>query len=220
MILGSHSNACLHHSFFYVVSSILILLIKYSSLSSKSDSIFLCALLSTLNFWFLCQSISSTALLKIALFYFCLLNFLCFTGFFMRSLEWPTFRILRTKVSQYLSFFWLISRAMDETCGFGLTLWLVWISFSCLASDFTHIIVSIWWCGFYSFYPDVTRTFGICPSSFFIRMFYYTFVNRLRNIHAIKHIISLCLSNKLTVKFLHMRSLAPTIGHTIQKHFI
>ena len=60
---------------------------------------------------------------------------------------------------------------------------------------------------------------GIRTSSFLIRRFYYTFVNRFRNLHAFKHINIPCKSHRLAVKSLHTRLLDPTIGHTIQQIF-
>ena len=58
--------------------------------------------------------------------------------------------------------------------------------FSVLTSSLTHRRVSMRQGGFSSFFPAVSRTGIIWPSIFFIRRFYYTFMNRFSNIHAIK----------------------------------
>ena len=60
----------------------------------------------------------------------------------------PTFRILRTKVSQEHAFILWITRAMDEACGLGPILPMVYISFPALVIYINHIGVSILWGGF------------------------------------------------------------------------
>ena len=75
---------------FFSVSSRLIFLIWYNSFLSKSGSIFSCAPFSELTFWFSCKSISSTALLKIVLLSYCLLNFFLFVV----SLPWSLVDVL------------------------------------------------------------------------------------------------------------------------------
>ena len=97
--------------------------------------------------------------------------------------------------------------------GFGITLRVVYIYFSELASTLTHLGVSMLRNGFYSLLSDLTITGGICPSRFFIRRLYYNFIYRLHNVHALKY-------NILKVKYLHIRLIAPDIGHTIKKNFI
>ena len=97
------------------------------------------------------------------------------------------FNILRNKISQYLAFIWWMPEAMYET-GFWLTFWVVYIYIYALASALNHHIVSIQWVGFYSISPAVTRTGGIYPNRLFIRILYYTFIDRSLNLHAFKHV--------------------------------
>ena len=129
-------------------------------------------------------------------------------------LSGSTFNILWTKISQDLAFIWWMPGAMNDT-DFWLYLWLVYIYISVLARALTLLGVGMWWGGFSCFLHDETSTGGIRPSRFFIRRFYYTFIDRLRNFHVFKYINWFLKSNRLTVKCLHIRLLAPDILHTI-----
>ena len=71
--------------FFYCVFKTRIVYLIYFIIIKFRLNIFMCFLIST-YFLFLCSRISYTALLTIALFSFCLLNFLLGTLSFLRSL--------------------------------------------------------------------------------------------------------------------------------------
>ena len=60
--------------------------------------------------------------------------------------------------------------------------------FSDFDTALTHIRVSIWRCGFSSLVTAVTITSFTWTSILFIRRFYYTLINILRNLHEIKHV--------------------------------
>ena len=98
----------------------------------------------------------------------------------------PSFRILRTEVSQDLTSIWWMSRAMNDKSWFGYILWMIYIPFSVLYSTLTNIGVSSWWGESSYYFPGVTRTVGIFPSRFFIRRFYNTFINIFWYFHAFK----------------------------------
>ena len=132
----------------------------------------------------------------------------------------PNFTIIRTKVSQDLEFILWIPGAMVETCGFGPTLWIVYISFPDLARDITNLGVIIWGGRLYSLWPAVTTTVGICLISFFKIRFHSNFLNIFRYTNALKHINSPFESNRSEIKYLNIRLLDPTIGHTIQQDLI
>ena len=100
----------------------------------------------------------------------------------------PTFIILITKVSQDLAFVLWMPRAIDDTCGFGFILRMIYIFSPVLDSSLTHIGVIIWLGGFSSQFPTVTSTVVICPSIFLIRRLQYTFLNRFCYSHALKHV--------------------------------
>ena len=133
-------------------------------------------------------------------------KFLSLYGMVTVVLGRSTFKILRTKVSQDLEFFWWIPGAIYET-GFGITLRVVYIYFSGLERALTHLGLSIWWGKFSSLLTTVTSTF-------FIGSFYYNFICRLHNFHAFKNINQFPKSNRLTVKNLQICLLDPDIGHT------
>ena len=50
---------------------------------------------------------------------------------------------------------------------------------------------SLRWGRFSSLIPAETRKVGICPGRYFIRRFYYTFVNIFYDVHMLKHVNSL-----------------------------
>ena len=128
----------------------LTLSIQYRSFSSNSDSIIFCASIPSLTLLFYCSMISSTLLLAIALLYCCLVNLFLFFLIVPTVVSMPNFSVLRTKVSQDLVFIWWMPGAMDETCGFGLTLRMIYISFPALVSTLTRLWVSIRQGGFSS----------------------------------------------------------------------
>ena len=115
-------------------------------------------------------------------------KFISVCGIVSVVLSRPTFNILRTKVSQDLALIWRMPGAMDKPYGFGITIQVVYIYFTGIDIALTNLGVSIWQGGFYSRYPAVASMFEIFHNSFFIRRLYYTFVNRLCNLHAFKHI--------------------------------
>ena len=139
-------------------------------------------------------------------------KFIFSCGFMNAVLNRLAFLILRTKVSQDLTFIWWMPRAMDETIVFGSIIWMIYKHFSVLASAITHIRLSMWRGSFSSIFPSVTSTVGIWPSRFFIRMFYNTFINIFCYFHAFKHVYGFFKSNGSTIKSLHTCLLAPTIG--------
>ena len=57
-----------------------------------------------------------------------------------------------------------------------------------ISSDFTHLMVRLWLGGLSSHFTAETSTVGICPSIFFIRRFFNTFINLFCNFHAFKQI--------------------------------
>ena len=63
--------------------------------------------------------------------------------------------------------------------------------------------------------PDVTSMVGLCPGRFLIRRFYYTFVNRLSDLHTLKHVNIFIKSNRLTIKALYIGLYRPAVRHTI-----
>ena len=88
--------------------------------------------------------------------------FSCSIG--LAVLSRPAFRILRTKVPQDSSFIWWTTGSMDETCGFGATLRMIYIHFSALASVLTPTEISIWQGGLSCHFLTVNSTVDICPS--------------------------------------------------------
>ena len=71
-------------------------------------------------------------------------QFISVCGIVTTVLRRPNFVILKTNVSQDLALIWRITRAMDEKCGLGPILHMVYVSFTVLARNITHIRVSIW----------------------------------------------------------------------------
>ena len=126
-----------------------------------------------------------------------------------------SFRIFKTKVFQDLASIWWIPGDTDETSVFVYILRTIYIPFSAPDSALTHLGVSIWRGAFSSHFPAVTSMVGICPSSLFIRRFYYTFVNRFYNFHTFKRVNIFFLSNTFTIKYLNICLLAPTVGYTV-----
>ena len=100
----------------------------------------------------------------------------------------PAFRVLRTEVSQYLTFVWLTSKAMDETSEFGYILRIIYIPLPALYNALANIWVSSSRGILSSIFPDDTSTVGIFPSMFFIRRLYNNFINRLWYFHVFKHV--------------------------------
>ena len=119
---------------------------------------------------------------------------LIYTNFFLSCRLIPTvlsgtdIRILRTEVSQYLTFTWWMSSAMDETSEFGYVLRIVYIPFPALYNALANIWVSSSRGILSSIFPDDTSTVGIFPSMFFIRRLYNNFINRLWYFHVFKHV--------------------------------
>ena len=126
----------------------------------------------------------------------------------------PTISVLSSKVSQDLTFFLRMSRAVDET-GFWFYRRDLYMLFYALAGALTLLRASPWWGNFSSLLPDVTSTVGVWPSRFFIRRFHYTLVNILNNFHTLKHINIPFKSNISTIKVLHIGLFIPAVRHTI-----
>ena len=127
----------------------------------------------------------------------------------------PDFIIIRTKVSQDLTFIWWIPGAMDVKSVFGYIFRMIYIPFYDLARALTYPRVSIWRGESSSHYPDVTSTVGIFPSRFFLRRLYYIFINIFCYLYALKH-VNVCLkSNVLIIKSLHTCLINPAIGYTV-----
>ena len=137
--------------------------------------------------------------------------FVC--GIVPTVLSRPNFSMLRNKVYQYLAFVWLIPGAMYDTYRFGYIIHMIYISFSALVLSLTHIVVSIWQCGFSSHFIAVNITVGVCPSRYFIIRLYYTFVNIFWCLHVFKHVYNLFLSNIFTIKPLNILPIDPAVGH-------
>ena len=68
--------------------------------------------------------------------------------------------------------------------------------------------------------PAVTSTVEIFPSRFFIRRFYYTFVNRPVDFHTLKHINSFLKRGRLTIKALYIGLFSPYVRHTVKEDFV
>ena len=130
-----------------------------------------------------------------------------------------SFGILRTKIIKNSTFIWWMSRAMNDTGWFWSIPCMVYIPLLVPDRYFTHIGVIFLQVGFSSCVPAVAITVSLCSSRFFIRKFYNTFINRFRNLHALKHIyIFFC--NLFAFKILHVRFIDPAIWHTVQNNFI
>ena len=112
-----------------------------------------------------------------------------------------------------------MSGAMDET-GFRLYRRAIYTLFYALVSALTLLRASPQRRGFSSIMPDVTITVGVCQGRFYIRRFYYIFVNRLSGFHMIKRVNRLLKGNRLIIKDLYICLLRPTVRHTFQRYFI
>ena len=121
------SNARPRHSVFSSLSSIIILSIWYRSFLLISDSIFSYAYSSELTLFFPSGGFHPQ-IFNNSIVLFMPVNFIYVFGIMPAVLSRPNFSILRTKVSQDPAFVWWIPRAMYETCGFWLTLRVVYIS--------------------------------------------------------------------------------------------
>ena len=141
-------------------------------------------------------------------------QFISWYGIVPAVLSRSNFNIIRTKVSQDLALIWLMPGAMYET-GFGLTYRVVYIYFSALDRDITHLGVSMWQGSLSSLFTDVTSTGRICPIILFTGRFYYALISIFYNTHAFKHVNRFIKINRLAVKNLQIRLLAPNIRHTI-----
>ena len=151
--------------FFWVINTHIVDMIEFV-LIKISFNIFMWFLLSTYFFIFVLEDVIH-----------CNVNDRIILFLPVKSISWygivpvvlgkSNINIIRTKVSQYLAFSWLIPWYMYETGGFGVTIWLVYIYFSALASALTHIILSMWWVCFSYLYPAVTSTGGIYTNSFY-----------------------------------------------------
>ena len=142
--LSSHSNARLRHSIFILCHQESYCFMIEFALIKIWFNIFMCFLLSTYFLVFLQEDFINCTVKNSFIF---LLTVKCHLVFDIvpMVLSRPTFSIIRTKVSQDLAFIWWITGFIYETCGFGLTLKLVYIYISALASPITHIRVIIWW---------------------------------------------------------------------------
>ena len=132
----------------------------------------------------------------------------------------PTFIILKTKVSQDIGCVRWIPGDMDDTCGFGSILRMIYISFSEIASAIIHLGVIILQGRFSSHFPSITRTDGTFPCIIFIRRLYYTFVNIFWNFCVLKNVNICFKSNIFIIKSLYILLLDPDIGHTFWEFFI
>ena len=130
-----------------------------------------------------------------------------------------TLSVLSSEVPQDLTFFYSISRAMDET-GLWFSRRAIHIPFSVLVSALS-LLEKIPWRGvFFSLFPAVTSTVGIFSIRFLIKRFYYTFVNRLGNFHTLKHINSFLKRGRLTIKALYIGLFSPYVRHTVKEDFV
>ena len=121
----------------------------------------------------------------------------CYLAIFQKFLDFrllpavfsmPTFSGLSNKVSQDLTFIWWMSRAMDKTSEFQSILWMIYITFSELASTLTHLWVISSWGRFSSHFPAETKSVSIYPSGFLIRMLYNIFKNIFCYLHVFNHV--------------------------------
>ena len=122
-----------------------------------------------------------------------------------------TLSVLSTKVSQDFPFIRKISRAVDETV-FWFAIWAIYISFLALFCTLSCCGVSLRQRGFSSIIPAMTSTAGILLGRFFIRKFYYTFVNIFWNFHTLKHSNSLFKQNEFAIKTLNIGFLYDILG--------
>ena len=130
---------------------------------------------------------------------------------------WQTFSVLSTKVSQDLTFIRRMSVAMNETV-FWFAHRVIYISFSTIFSPCTHCGVNLWQVGSSSLIAALTSTVGIFPGGYFIRRFYYTFINRFINLLSLKHVNSFLKWNRFTIKAFHIGLLRSSI--TIQFSYV
>ena len=66
-------------------------------------------------------------------------KFISWHGIIPAVLSGTCFNILRTKFSQDLAFILRMTGDIYETCGFVITLWVIYISFPALSSALTHL---------------------------------------------------------------------------------
>ena len=169
------------------------------------------------SFIILLQDFSSTAWLTISLFS-CFMLIFSSCGIMPAVLSRPDFRIFRTKFSQDLAVIWWIIEVMDDTIVFVYNPGMLYIPFSMIANALTHLRVSDWQGGVSSHFISVTSAVGIWPHRFFIRRFYYTFINIFCYFHEFKHVNSCFKGKKFTIKSLHTCLLAPAVGHTVYQN--
>ena len=158
--------------------------------------------------------ISSIAWLIISLLSYCLLNFFSVFVSFPRSLVGLFLEYSKPK-SQGLTSVWWIPRATDETSLFRYILCMIYIPFTVLYRDITHLGLSIWWGVLSSNFPAVVSAVGICPIRFSIRRFYNYFINKFCYLRAFKHVYSYFKINLFTIRSLHIFLLSPAVGHAV-----
>ena len=120
-------------------------------------------------------------------------------GIMSTVLSMTAFRIPRIKSFQEQASIWLISRAMDDTSVFGSILRMIYIPSSALVSSLTRLGLSIWRGVLSSHFYAVARTVDIFPSRFFMRRFYYTFINIFWYFHAFKNVNTYFKINGFTI---------------------
>ena len=212
----SSSNARLLQSRFSFVSSRLISQLRKNRLHHNQSS----EILVLHDLWYLLFFVE---------FIHCIVNdgvvFLLSVNFFpgyravLVVLSRSTISVLSSKVPQDLTFFQRISGAFDET-GFGFSRRDIYIPFSALSSSLALLGDIPWQGGFSYLFPAVTITVGVFPSMFFIIGFYYTFVNRLGNLHSLKHVNSFFLRDIITIKASYIGLFVPDIRHNIKEDFV
>ena len=125
-----------------------------------------------------------------------------------------TISLLSTKFSQDLTFVIRMSGAVNKT-GFWFALQSIYISFLVLSGALYRLRVSLRRGGLYSLILAVTSTIGIFHCSFFIRRFYYTFVDRFCDLRTLKHVNSLFKWNGFARKDLNIGLFRPAIRHPV-----
>ena len=122
--------------------------------------------------------------------------------------------ILSSKFAQDLIFIRILSSAMYHT-GFLFTLWSIYISFTAISSAPILRGVVVWLGGFSSLIPTESSMFGFCPSSFFIRRCYHTFINIISNSILSNIFTAFFLINSIIIKILYIRLLRPSVWRTV-----
>ena len=141
------THAYVFQVLFYVFKTHIVDLINFTLIKIRFN-VFMCFLLSTCFIIFMqddfihCNVNNSIILLMPG-------KFLSWYGIGPFFLIRSTFTTLRKKFSQDLAFIWWMPGAMYESGGFGLTLWLVYIFVSDLASTITNLGLGIWQGNFY-----------------------------------------------------------------------